>query len=78
MIHQPLGGARGQCSDIQIQAKEISDLRTQLQNIYVKHSGKMDYDTVTKETDRDNYMTPDEAIKLGLIDAVISKTSNTK
>ena len=77
MIHQPLGGARGQCSDIQIQAKEISDLREQLNNIYVKHS-KMDFDTVTKETDRDNYLSPSEAIEFGLIDTVINKSAQAK
>lgn len=72
MIHQPLGGAQGQCSDIQIQAKEIQDLKDQLNNIYVKHT-KMDFDKVVLETDRDNYLNPHEAVKLGLIDTVIEK-----
>lgn len=73
MIHQPLGGAQGQCSDIQIQAREIQDLRRQLNEIYVKHT-KMDYDTVMTETERDNYLSPTRASEMGLIDTVITKT----
>jgi len=73
MIHQPLGGARGQCSDIQIQATEIRTLRDQLNNIYVKHTG-MDFDKVEKETDRDNYLTPEKAKSMGLIDIVIDRS----
>lgn len=73
MIHQPLGGAQGQCSDIQIQAREIQDLRRQLNEIYVKHT-KMDYDTVMAETERDNYLNPIKAAEMGLIDTVITKT----
>lgn len=72
MIHQPLGGAQGQCSDIQIQANEIKDLRHQLNEIYVKHTS-MDYDKVMLETDRDNYLSPDAAREMGLIDSVIKK-----
>jgi ATP-dependent Clp protease protease subunit len=70
MIHQPLGGARGQATDIDIMAKEILDLKKQLTNIYVKHTGK-DYDSLEKAMDRDNYLSPGEAIELGLIDNVI-------
>ncbi len=77
MIHQPLGGAQGQCSDIQIQAKEIQDLRRQLNEIYVHHT-TMDYDKVMTETDRDNYLAPKEAIELGLIDHVIEKTKKAE
>lgn len=73
MIHQPLGGAQGQCSDIQIQANEIKDLRRQLNEIYVHHT-VMDYDTVMRETDRDNYLSPEKAIEMGLVDEVIKKT----
>ena len=72
MIHQPLGGAQGQCSDIQIQANEIQDLKNQLNNIYVHHSG-MKVEEVEKETDRDNYLSPEKAKKLGLIDTIIEK-----
>lgn len=75
MIHQPLGGAKGQCSDIQIQAKEIETLKVQLNNIYVKHSSNKELTEkkIEKATDRDNYLSPQEAIKLGLIDKVIEK-----
>ena len=73
MIHQPLGGARGQCSDIQIQAKEIQDLKDQLNTIYIKHSSVgMDMERIIKETDRDNYLSPQEAINLGIIDSCIN------
>ena len=74
MIHQPLGGAQGQCSDIQIQAKEIQDLKNQLNNIYIKHSGvDMSMDKIVEATDRDNYLSAQESIDMGLIDAVIEK-----
>jgi len=72
MIHQPSGGARGQCSDIQIQAEEIQDLKKKLNDIIVKHSGQA-YDNVEKATDRDNYLSPEEAKEFGLIDSVIEK-----
>jgi ATP-dependent Clp protease protease subunit len=76
MIHQPLGGAQGQCSDIQIQASEIQDLKTQLNQIYVKHSGNKDMtlEKIEKETDRDNYLSPQDAIDLGLIDNIINRS----
>ncbi len=74
MIHQPLGGARGQCSDIQIQAKEIQNLRDQLNKIYMDHSSKpMTMEQITAATDRDNFLTPAEAIAMGLIDNRIEK-----
>lgn len=74
MIHQPLGGARGQCSDIQIQANEIQELKDQLNGIYIKHSSvDMTMDKIVAETDRDNYLSPNQAIELGLIDNVIEK-----
>jgi ATP-dependent Clp protease protease subunit len=77
MIHQPLGGARGQASDIQIQANEIQDLKKQLNGIYVKHSScGMTMDRIEKETDRDNYLNPQKAIELGLIDVVIDRSAN--
>lgn len=72
MIHQPLGGAQGQCSDIQIQAQEIQDLKDQLNGIYIKHSSKeMTMDKIVQETDRDNYLSPQKAIDLGIIDSMI-------
>ena len=74
MIHQPLGGAQGQCSDIQIQAQEIQDLKTQLNNIYIKHSGvDMTMEKIVDATDRDNYLNPQDSIDMGLIDAIIEK-----
>lgn len=76
MIHQPLGGARGQATDIQIQAKEIQDLKTQLNNIYVKHSKKMTFEQIEIATDRDNYLSPNEAKEMGLIDTVIERSSD--
>jgi ATP-dependent Clp protease protease subunit len=79
MIHQPLGGAQGQCSDIQIQAEEIQDLKNQLNGIYVKHSSVgMTLDKIEKETDRDNYLSPQQAIELGLIDTVIDRSAEKK
>lgn len=78
MIHQPLGGARGQCSDIQIQAEEIQTLKDQLNGIYIKHAPankKMDKETIEKWTDRDNYLAPGEAVEMGLIDQIIEPKS---
>ena len=77
MIHQPLGGARGQCSDIQIQAKEIQELKDQLNGIYIKHLPpeiKRTLAQMEKLTDRDNYLTPQKAVSLGLIDDVIDRS----
>lgn len=72
MIHQPLGRARSQCSDIQIQANEIQTLKDQLNGIYIKHSAKdMTMDSIVEATDRDNYLSPGEAIDMGLIDNII-------
>ncbi len=70
MIHQPLGGAQGQCSDIQIQAKEIQELKTQLNQIYVRHTGRTMAE-IEAATDRDNYLSPIQAKEFGLIDATI-------
>lgn len=72
MIHQPLGGARGQASDILIQANEILELKKQLYDIYVKHSStNRAYTDVEKACDRDNYLSPYQAKEFGLIDKVI-------
>jgi len=72
MIHQPLGGARGQASDILIQANEIQDLKRQLNQIMVKHTGKS-YEEIETATDRDNYLDPTKAKQFGLIDSIIEK-----
>lgn len=72
MIHQPLGGARGQASDIQIQAKEIQDLKQQLTQIYVDHtSADKKYEDYEVAMDRDNYLSPANAKEMGLIDNII-------
>ena len=71
MIHQPSGGFQGQHTDIEIQAKEITRIRAILDAILAKHSGK-NVDQVNKDTERDHYMTGEEAKAYGLIDSVIS------
>lgn len=73
MIHQPLGGARGQATDIQIQAEEILRLKKLLNEILSKNTGKT-VKTIEKDTDRDNFMSSKEALEYGLIDKVIEKS----
>ncbi len=70
MIHQPIGGAKGQASDIEIQAKEILHLKDLLNRILSHHSGK-NVEQVKKDTDRDNYLSAKEAVDYGLIDKVV-------
>ncbi len=70
MIHQPHGGARGQATDIEIQAREILRLRERLNNLYVHHTGQK-LATIEKAMDRDNFMSADEAKAFGLIDNVV-------
>ena len=77
MIHQPSGGFQGQHTDIEIQAKEISRIRSILDGILAKHSGKA-VNQVNKDTERDHYMTGEEAKKYGLIDSVISNREDVK
>ncbi len=72
MIHQPLGGARGQATDIEIQAKEILRLKDRLNEILMKHTGQS-IDRIHKDTDRDNFMSSEEAKEYGLIDQVIDR-----
>jgi ATP-dependent Clp protease protease subunit len=72
MIHQPLGGARGQASDIEIQAREILYLKELLNQILSKHTGQP-IETIRKDTDRDNYLSAAEAMRYGLIDRVVEK-----
>ena len=72
MIHQPTGGFQGQHTDIEIQAKEISRIREILDEILARHSGQ-NAKKVRKDTERDNYMTGEEALKYGLIDKLITK-----
>lgn len=77
MIHQPSGGARGQAADIEIQAKLILDLRKRLNAIYAQNTGQK-ISVIEKAMDRDNFMTPDEALKFGLIDHIITNRSEVK
>ena len=70
MIHQVLGGFQGQASDIEIHTKEILSIKLKLNQILAKHSGQK-VDKVAKDSDRDNFMSPDEAVKYGLIDNVV-------
>ncbi len=69
MIHQPLGGAQGQASDIEIQARHIQKIKAKLNKILSENTGKP-LEIIEKDTDRDNYMTPDEAKEYGLIDNI--------
>ncbi len=71
MIHQPLGGAQGQASDIEIQAREILYLRERLNGILAEKTGRT-IDQIGKDTDRDNFMSADAAVEYGLIDKVLT------
>ncbi|MDP3276129.1 MAG: ATP-dependent Clp protease proteolytic subunit [Deltaproteobacteria bacterium] len=77
MIHQPLGGARGQASDIEIQAREIGRLRHLLNEIYNRHTGQT-VDKIKADTERDNYMDASDAKAYGLIDDVLSYRKEIK
>jgi ATP-dependent Clp protease, protease subunit len=72
MIHQPLGGAQGQASDIEIQAKEILRLRSYINGLFVKHTGHT-IERIEKDTERDYFMSAEEARQYGLIDEVVTK-----
>ena len=74
MLHQPLGGAQGQASDIEIQAKEVLRLKKALNEILVKHTGQ-ELKRIEKDTDRDFFMSAEEAKAYGLIDEVIIPTA---
>jgi ATP-dependent Clp protease protease subunit len=72
MIHQPLGGAQGQASDIEIRAKRIIKMRDKLNKLYSEFTGQP-IERIAKDTDRDNFMSAEEALEYGLIDKVIEK-----
>jgi ATP-dependent Clp protease protease subunit len=72
MIHQPLGGFQGQASDIEIHAREILTIRERLNKVLAHHTGQP-MDIIARDTDRDNFMSGDEAVKYGLIDKVLDK-----
>lgn len=72
MIHQPLGGAQGQATDIAIHAEQILKIKEKLNKILAKNTGK-DYQTIVKDTDRDNFMSAEQALEYGLIDKIYEK-----
>ena len=72
MVHQPSGGAQGQATDIEIQAKEILSLRKRLNEIYVEHTGQK-IDIIEQALERDRYMTPEDARDFGIVDEVVTK-----
>ena len=75
MIHQPLGGAQGQASDIEIHAKHIQKTRETLNKILADNTGKS-IDVITKDTDRDNFLDAKQALKYGLVDKIFEKRKN--
>ncbi len=74
MIHQPLGGFRGQASDIEIHAREILYLKQKLNQMLADHTGQS-VETIERDTDRDNFLSAEDAVKYGLVDAVLSSRS---
>ena len=72
MIHQPLGGVQGQASDIEITAREIQKLKRELTQIIADHAHK-DYETVLADSDRDHWMTAQEALEYGMVDRILEK-----
>ncbi|MEY3462560.1 MAG: hypothetical protein RLZZ468_338 [Cyanobacteriota bacterium] len=74
MIHQPLGGAQGQAIDIEIQAKEILFLKDTLNGLMAEHTGQP-LEKITEDTDRDYFLSPQEAVEYGLIDRVVTETA---
>ena len=74
MIHQPLGGFQGQATDIDIHAREILKTRQQLNELLASHTGQ-DVDTIAKDTERDNFMDPKQALEYGLVDKVFENRS---
>jgi ATP-dependent Clp protease protease subunit len=72
MIHQPLGGTRGQASDVEIQYKELQHWKETLTKLYQEHTGK-DYATLEADMDRDNFMSAQESVDYGLADKIMEK-----
>ncbi|MBU3021842.1 ATP-dependent Clp endopeptidase proteolytic subunit ClpP [Aestuariibacter sp. A3R04] len=75
MIHQPLGGFQGQASDFEIHAKEILSIKEKLNRLMAEHTGQ-DYETVARDTDRDNFLSASEAKEYGLIDQILTNRSD--
>ena len=76
MIHQPLGGAKGQATDIEIEAKEILRMKTMLSTLMAEHTGQT-VERIKQDTERDNFMTAQQALEYGLIDKVVEKADFT-
>ena len=72
LIHQPLGGVQGQATDIDIQAREILRMREEINTIFTKHTGQ-DMERIRQDTERDFFMTADQALKYGIIDQIVEK-----
>ena len=72
LIHQPLGGAQGQATDIDIQAREILRMREEINTIITKHTGQ-DMEKIKQDTERDFFMTAEQALKYGIIDQIVEK-----
>jgi ATP-dependent Clp protease protease subunit len=72
MIHQPLAGFQGQATDIEIHAREILRARDTVNELYAKHTGQT-VETIKRDTERDNYMSPEEAMAYGLIDGILAR-----
>lgn len=77
MIHQPLGGAQGQAVEIEIAARHILDTKQQLNKILSEHTGQP-IEVIEKDTDRDNFMSVEQAVEYGLLDGVLENTKNLK
>ena len=77
LIHQPLGGAQGQATEIEIAARQILKTRERLNKILAKQTGQK-LSRIEKDTDRDNYMTAQEALEYGLIDAIMESSKEMK
>jgi ATP-dependent Clp protease protease subunit len=77
MIHQPLGGFQGQATDIDIHAREILKVRAQLDKVLAHHTGQS-VETIAKDTERDNFMGPAEALEYGLVDQILDSRSTEK
>src|SRR5256885_5318789 len=77
MIHQPMGGFQGQASDVEIHAREILYLRSRLNELMAKHTGQ-DVKTIEHDTDRDNFLSAEEAVKYGLVDKVLGNRAEAR
>lgn len=77
MIHQPSGGARGQATDMEIQVREILEMKKNLTNIYVKHNSKgKTYEELAKDMERDFFMSAQQALEYGLVDTILNKRTD--